>query len=54
MIKFIGKVPCESIIDVTGVINASEIKSELITKKTIELTLKTLHVVSRSKSVLPF
>ena len=31
MIKFIGKVPCESVIDITGTVNACEIKSEAIT-----------------------
>lgn len=31
MLKFMGKVPCESVIDVTGEVVEAEIKSDIVT-----------------------
>jgi aspartyl-tRNA synthetase len=53
MIKFIEKIPAESIVDLTAtvVIPKQEIKS---CSKKVELDLKTIFIVSRSASNLPF
>lgn len=54
MIKFIGSLSCESIVDVHATVNKvkEEIKSCSI--KTIELSINKIYCVSRSKAILPF
>ncbi|KRX07450.1 Nucleic acid-binding, OB-fold [Pseudocohnilembus persalinus] len=54
MVKFVGKVPCESIVDITGVITKADVKSEQITQNTVEIQIQTFFVASRSRPVLPF
>lgn len=54
MIKFLGKVPCESVIDIGGEIAAAEIKSEGVTQRTVELQIRSVFVITRSRPILPF
>ncbi|EAS04430.2 aspartyl-tRNA synthetase protein (macronuclear) [Tetrahymena thermophila SB210] len=53
MVKWVGKVPCESIVDVYGVVSKpeTEIKS---TSCKLELIVNKVYVVSRSRAQLPF
>ena len=53
MIKFIGKIPNESVIDVEGVVKKLDKKSTCSIND-LEIGVKKLYVISRSKSVLPF
>lgn len=54
MVKFAASIPKESIVDVSGELVASEIKSDFITFKTCELRTDRIWVVSRSGDRLPF
>lgn len=53
MVKWVGKIPCESIVDVYGIIAKpeNEIKS---TSSKLELIIQKIYVVSRSRAQLPF
>lgn len=53
MVKWVGKIPCESIVDIYGTISKpeAEIKS---TSCKVELIVNKAYVVSRSKAQLPF
>lgn len=52
MIKFMAKIPNESIVDVTGVIVKPEKPVESCSQK-VEIIVSTIHVVSRSLPELP-
>ena len=54
MVKWCGQVPRESVIDIEGIIQSAVIKSDLITKKTMEVSVERLYVVSRAQQILPF
>lgn len=56
LIKFAGDIPKESILDVEGTVAVAELKSDLLTVKTVELQVQSIQVVSRadSSSPLPF
>lgn len=54
MLLFLGKIPCESIIDISGIIKPAEITSDVITVKNFELHVTKVFVVSRSRTLLPF
>jgi len=53
MVKWVGKIPLESIVDIYGVIQKpeAEIKS---TSSKLELIVEKIYVVSRSRARLPF
>jgi aspartyl-tRNA synthetase len=52
MVKFAGKIPPESIIDIFG--EVKETKVEKTTQKDVEVQVKRIYVVSASEPVLPF
>lgn len=54
MVKFAASVPKESVVDVGGELVASEIRSELITFKTVELRADIFYVVGEAGERLPF
>lgn len=54
MIKFIGKIPNESIIDVHGTVKHVGKPIESCSVKNIEVGITHVYVISRSKNVLPF
>lgn len=53
MVKWVGKIPCESIVDVYGTVAVpqDEVKS---TSSKFELIVEKIQVVSRSRTMLPF
>lgn len=53
MVKWIGKIPCESIIDVYGTVSVPEVEVKSTTAK-VELIIEKIFVVSRSRAQLPF
>lgn len=54
MIKFIGGVEKESIVDITGILKAVDQEIKTCSIKNYELQIKKFIVVSRSSNVLPF
>lgn len=53
MIKYLGKVPEESIVDVVGVVKKLKKKCNCSIDD-LEISISKFYVISRSKSVLPF
>lgn len=53
MVKWVGKISCESIVDVYGTVSKpdTDVKS---TSCKLELYVSKIYVVSRSRSKLPF
>lgn len=53
MVKWVGKIPCESIVDIYGVVSKPEVEVKSTSCK-LELIVTKAFVVSRSKAQLPF
>lgn len=53
MVKWVGKIPCESIVDIYGKIAKPEVEVKSTTAK-VELVVEKIYVVSRSRAQLPF
>ncbi len=54
MIKYIGKIPNESIVDITGSVKKLKKPIKNCSVSDLEISIQKFHVVSRSKNVLPF
>eukprot|EP01138_Halocafeteria_seosinensis_P003060 gb/GECG01003128.1/.p1 GENE.gb/GECG01003128.1/~~gb/GECG01003128.1/.p1 ORF type:complete len:540 (+),score=77.57 gb/GECG01003128.1/:1-1620(+) len=54
MIKFVEGVPHESVVDITGTVARPEQEIESATLKTLEIHMKTFHVISQALPTLPF
>ena len=54
MIKFMGKIPNESIVDIYGTVKRVNKPIESCSIKDTEIGITHCYVISRSKSVLPF
>nr|CCC90916.1 putative aspartyl-tRNA synthetase [Trypanosoma congolense IL3000] len=54
MVDFIGQLPCESIVDVEGIVRVVEQPIISTTQQDVELGIKRIHVVSEALRVLPF
>jgi aspartyl-tRNA synthetase len=54
MIRYIGKIPCESVIDIKGKVTEADIKSEAISQNKVELYVTEVHAITRSRATLPF
>jgi aspartyl-tRNA synthetase len=52
LIKYATSLPCESIVDILGVVSAADVKS--CTQSKVELQIKKIFAVSRAPIVLPF
>jgi hypothetical protein len=52
LIKFVGAIPLESIVDIQGTIAAADVKG--CTQKNVEIHIRKLFVVSRAPVTLPF
>lgn len=52
LIKFATSLPCESIVDILGVVSSADVKS--CTQNNVELQIKKIFVVSRAPITLPF
>lgn len=53
MVKWVGKIPSESIVDVYGTISKPETEVKSTSCK-LELIVQKIYVVSRSRAQLPF
>ena len=53
MLKYLGKIPNESVVDVVGTIKKLDKKSKCSIND-LEISICSFYVISRSKSVLPF
>jgi aspartyl/asparaginyl-tRNA synthetase len=54
MIKFVGQIPFESLVDVVGVVKKTAKPVESCTQQLIELDIRSIHLVVPSVNVLPF
>jgi aspartyl-tRNA synthetase len=54
MIKYIGALPAESVVDVTGVVSCPETPIEAATQSLVELQVTSFHAVVKSQAALPF
>lgn len=54
MLQYISSIPNESIVDVSAEVTKPAEKIESCTQSDVELQLKEVHCVSRSKTLLPF
>jgi aspartyl-tRNA synthetase len=52
LIKYVTSLPCESIVDILGVVSAADVKS--CTQNKVELQIKKIFAVSRAPTMLPF
>lgn len=52
LIKFVGGIPLETIVDIMGVVAAADVKS--CTQNNVELQIRKIYTVSRAPVVLPF
>lgn len=53
MVKWVGKIPLETIVDIYGVVQKPETEIKSTTSK-LELIVEKIYVVSRSRARLPF
>jgi len=54
MVKYAGKIPNESVVDIFGTVSQAQLKSDALSVKNAEISVKKIFVVSASVPVLPF
>lgn len=54
MVKFMAKIPCESVVDICGVVSKVDTPVDSATQSDVELQICKVFVVSASKGELPF
>jgi len=54
MIKFVGLIPFESLVDIVGVVKKTAKPVESCTQQHIELDVRTIHLVVPAQNILPF